>query len=178
MGHSYTTKIDMWSLGCILVELLTGEPLFAGTNEHDQMCRMCDVLGMPPVEFLEKSNTDKLCRFFVKMRKMPGNTTTATEYRLVPMKSGYEFKSLGLQEWILKHVQLTDNDKPVEIPKRGYMRNYRQQQRQTVGASEFAMFVDFVSQLLQFDPQQRPTPTEALEHPFLLASDHPFVLCD
>ncbi|CAH8447129.1 unnamed protein product [Dicrocoelium dendriticum] len=33
LGLDYTMSIDMWSLGCILVELHTGEPLFAGQNE-------------------------------------------------------------------------------------------------------------------------------------------------
>lgn len=33
LGLDYTMAIDMWSLGCILVELHTGEPLFAGQHE-------------------------------------------------------------------------------------------------------------------------------------------------
>jgi len=33
LGIPYDLAIDMWSLGCILVEMHTGEPLFSGTNE-------------------------------------------------------------------------------------------------------------------------------------------------
>lgn len=33
LGIPYDLAIDMWSLGCILVEMHTGEPLFAGSNE-------------------------------------------------------------------------------------------------------------------------------------------------
>ena len=29
--------IDMWSLGCILAELLTGYPLLPGEDENDQV---------------------------------------------------------------------------------------------------------------------------------------------
>ena len=43
----YTTQIDMWSLGCILIELFTGFPLFPGTNEREQMQLVIDVIGLP-----------------------------------------------------------------------------------------------------------------------------------
>ena len=33
LGLQYSMAIDVWSLGCILVEMHTGEPLFAGQNE-------------------------------------------------------------------------------------------------------------------------------------------------
>ncbi|CAH8454504.1 unnamed protein product [Schistosoma rodhaini] len=55
LGLDYTMSIDMWSLGCILVELHTGEPLFAGQNEVGQMMKIIEVLGMPPRLLLEKS---------------------------------------------------------------------------------------------------------------------------
>ena len=34
-GLPFGTEIDMWSLGCILAELYTGEPLFFGTNKEE-----------------------------------------------------------------------------------------------------------------------------------------------
>lgn len=37
LGMEYSHSIDMWSLGCILVELHTGDPLFPGENEIDQV---------------------------------------------------------------------------------------------------------------------------------------------
>lgn len=36
-AKQYTTAIDMWSLGCIMAELLTKEPLFKGKTEMDQL---------------------------------------------------------------------------------------------------------------------------------------------
>lgn len=34
----YDCSVDMWSLGCILSEMHTGEPLFTGRNETEQVC--------------------------------------------------------------------------------------------------------------------------------------------
>ncbi|KAB0401343.1 hypothetical protein E2I00_006661, partial [Balaenoptera physalus] len=42
LGTPYDLAIDMWSLGCILVEMHTGEPLFSGSNEVDQMNRIVE----------------------------------------------------------------------------------------------------------------------------------------
>lgn len=55
MGLRYTCAIDMWSLGCILVELYTGSALFAGEDEFDQLSCIIEMLGMPPEKMWEQS---------------------------------------------------------------------------------------------------------------------------
>ncbi|GMJ00094.1 CYCLIN-DEPENDENT KINASE G2 [Hibiscus trionum] len=43
----YSTAVDMWSVGCIMAELLAKEPLFKGTSEIDQLRKIFDTLGVP-----------------------------------------------------------------------------------------------------------------------------------
>jgi serine/threonine protein kinase len=45
LGLSYNSAIDMWSLGCIAVELFLGLPLFPGTSEYNQITRIVEMLG-------------------------------------------------------------------------------------------------------------------------------------
>ena len=52
LGIPYGCSIDMWSLGCILVELYTGKPLFPGESEKDQFLFILSYLGMPPDDIL------------------------------------------------------------------------------------------------------------------------------
>ncbi|CBX99757.1 hypothetical protein IAQ61_003008 [Plenodomus lingam] len=45
--ETYSTEIDMWSLGCIFGELLLKEPLFPGKNEVDQLSLIFYLAGLP-----------------------------------------------------------------------------------------------------------------------------------
>ena len=67
LGLPYDQKIDMWSLGCVLVEMHTGEPLFGGTEPLDQMCKIVDVLGMPPFAMLERAPNNNRQPFFYRI---------------------------------------------------------------------------------------------------------------
>ena len=43
LGCPYDCSLDMWSLGCIAVELFVGLPLFPGTSEHNQITRIVEM---------------------------------------------------------------------------------------------------------------------------------------
>lgn len=60
LGMTYGMPIDMWSLGCILAELLTGVPIFPGENEQEQLACIMEVFGPPEKHLIEKSTRRKL----------------------------------------------------------------------------------------------------------------------
>ena len=57
MFLQYTPAIDIWSIGCIFAELLTGRPLFPGKNVVHQLDLMTDLLGTSPPETIARVGT-------------------------------------------------------------------------------------------------------------------------
>lgn len=52
-SNTYSTPVDIWSVGCIFAEMVNGRPLFPGSNNEDQLHRIFKVLGTPaPTEGL------------------------------------------------------------------------------------------------------------------------------
>jgi len=49
----YTKGVDMWSVGCILGELLGGKPMFPGTSTMNQLDKIIEVTGRPPKDDIE-----------------------------------------------------------------------------------------------------------------------------
>jgi serine/threonine protein kinase len=39
-NKKYTEAVDMWSVGCILAELIDGCPMFPGSTDFDQIARI------------------------------------------------------------------------------------------------------------------------------------------
>lgn len=49
-SKGYTKSIDVWSVGCILAEMLSNKPLFPGKHYLDQLNHILGILGTPSTE--------------------------------------------------------------------------------------------------------------------------------
>ena len=76
LGCKYSYPIDIWSLGCVTAELVTGRPLFPGENEKDQLIWIMSCIGEPPRAVLERAS--KANQFF----------TSSGEPRICPNSKG------------------------------------------------------------------------------------------
>ncbi|KAB1205715.1 Mitogen-activated protein kinase 12 [Morella rubra] len=54
----YTPAIDIWSIGCIFAEMLSGKPLFPGKNVAHQLDLITDLLGTPGDESIARALAD------------------------------------------------------------------------------------------------------------------------
>ena len=54
LGMGYKENVDIWSVGCIMGEMIRGAVLFPGTDHIDQWNKIIEQLGTPSVEFMKK----------------------------------------------------------------------------------------------------------------------------
>jgi len=70
----YTASIDIWSIGCIFVEMLNRKPLFPGHNTQHQLQLIISFSGTPGADELKQIPNGK-CRRFIDA--LPPTTGTA-----------------------------------------------------------------------------------------------------
>ncbi|CAH2277825.1 dual specificity tyrosine-phosphorylation-regulated kinase 2 isoform X1 [Pelobates cultripes] len=141
LGGRYGMPIDMWSLGCILAELLTGYPLLPGEDEGDQLACMIELLSMPPQKLLDSSKRGK--NFFSSKGYPRYCTVTSLPDGSVVLNGSRSRRGKlrgppGSRDWV---TALKGCDDP--------------------------LFLDFLAQCLEWDPTLRMTPSQALQHPWL-----------
>lgn len=65
----YNQTVDIWSVGCIMAELLTGQTLFPGNDHIDQLTRIMQLVGKPSEDFLAKISSDSARSYISSMPK-------------------------------------------------------------------------------------------------------------
>ncbi|XP_076994316.1 mitogen-activated protein kinase 9 isoform X4 [Tamandua tetradactyla] len=71
LGMGYKENVDIWSVGCIMGELVKGSVIFQGTDHIDQWNKVIEQLGTPSADFMKK--LQPTVRNYVENRpKYPG----------------------------------------------------------------------------------------------------------
>ncbi|RAL00004.1 protein kinase [Aspergillus ibericus CBS 121593] len=139
IGAPWDTPVDIWSLGCLIVEFVQGFVLFSGkaskngtwTAEDDRVARIMEILGPFPSSFLHRgTRTAELFDEKGNLHRIPDLKRTSLE-RLLN----------GTTKPFLKPVDMSDAEVPV--------------------------FIDFIRGMLQIDPQLRKSAADLLEHKWL-----------
>lgn len=95
----YDKAIDIWSVGCILFELLTGAPLFPAENESELFSMIIEVLGYPPDDLV---NLGKRKHYYIDLN---GNYKRPTKPSIRPIRKlleNFDENVVGLIESCLK----------------------------------------------------------------------------
>ncbi|PVV01898.1 hypothetical protein BB560_003663, partial [Smittium megazygosporum] len=68
---NYTGRIDIWSSGCVMAELMLCMPFFPGESGIDQLVEIIKVLGTPTKEQIRTMNKDYMDHTFPQIKPLP-----------------------------------------------------------------------------------------------------------
>ncbi|XP_061686661.1 homeodomain-interacting protein kinase 2-like isoform X3 [Syngnathoides biaculeatus] len=149
LGHECTEAIDVWSLGCVAVELLLGRALFDGSDEYSMLSQISTTLGKLPASLLD-AGIFTSCFFRKKAKKwrLKNRAEMVTTYDgTQPLNKLSDL----LEVHFVRPINCSDED-------------WRAMQ------CDLESFVNLIATMLQMDPSKRSRPYQILEHPFVTMS--------
>lgn len=66
----YTQTVDIWSVGCIMAEMLQGKPLFKGRDHLDQLTEIMKITGTPSQELIAKLDSEDAKSYLKSLQKV------------------------------------------------------------------------------------------------------------
>mmetsp|Transcript_20328 Transcript_20328/g.37723 ORF Transcript_20328/g.37723 Transcript_20328/m.37723 type:complete len:626 (-) Transcript_20328:336-2213(-) len=174
LGLPYSQKIDMWSLGCVLVEMHTGEPLFGGVDQLDQMNRIVNLMGMVPASMVEASPPETRKIFFSVVDEA---NPVPPDRENVTVKITDSVTNLPVT-LVLKPPKGESNTRKAMMGKTledviGVTTGGPQGRRKDdVGHTvvNYRHFADFIRHMLAYEPEKRVSASDALTHEYLFAN--------
>ncbi|KAG6239087.1 hypothetical protein E4U25_001127 [Claviceps purpurea] len=139
LGASWDTGVDIWNLGCLVIEFLHGYVIFPGSEskkgtwsaEESHLARIVKVLGPFPSSLLKKGR--RSAELFDERGKLI---------------RGPRYKRSSLE--CMLNGKASPHNKPSGMSEK-----------------EFAIFVDFLKGMLEIDPTKRKSAAQLLQHEWL-----------
>jgi dual specificity tyrosine-phosphorylation-regulated kinase 2/3/4 len=169
LGLPYDGKIDIWSLGCVVAEMFTGEVTFQNDSIVSMLSRIEAICGPFPRHMIAQGRQSG--RFFTKSgllfeavdgsedsKNTPDHDDSGSESNKNAQFDIFQPKSTNLSSRLGFDAELMDG-----FSEDNYRTNPEDPERQ-----EQQMFTDFISRVLTIDPDGgRLSADEALEHPWI-----------
>ncbi len=141
LGNSYDSKVDIWSLGCTLFEIFTGQIMFNGRSNNEMLKLMMQIRGPMPNKIVKKG-----------------------QFSSMYFNDNGDFLSLEIEPSIkkeyLKEIKMNN------FPSKDLM-SILKLYSSNEDSKSLATFKDFLEKCLHLDPKKRISALEGLTHEFI-----------
>jgi glycogen synthase kinase 3 beta len=87
-GKQQLTALDVWSTGCVMAELMLGQPLFPGESGIDQLVEIIKVLGTPTRDQIRTMNPNYMEHKFPQIKPHPFSKVRISSFTSLPVFPG------------------------------------------------------------------------------------------
>ena len=153
LGLPHDFKIDIWSAACVAVEIYIGNPLFPGQSEFHLLMLISEMLGPFPRDLINQS--PRRNQLFHSNGQLKSEIQYCAENGLTPVSPTFEhyFTDPSLDTIVMDYVKWTGKT-PEKL---------QEERRQRL------KFLDLLKKMLEYNPDQRISASDALNHPFFSA---------
>lgn len=166
LGLPYDGKIDVWSLGCVIAEMYTGQVTFQNDSVVSMLARIEAICGAFPRHMIDEGRQSG--QFFTPTGLLYEKAYTDNDSG-AQMNASSSFQDSESEIDDQATFNILQPKTTTMAERLGFDANLMTSKRTTWEEDEKALFTDFITKLLTIDPKKRLSAEEALEHPWILS---------